>query len=406
MNTNMKPRSPHKSTIEPDMDITQSKPFDELMLDELMLDDLPITTLDSPMETSKTSSRLVSMPYDEERAIPAPISPCPSQGSAGPLPTPSVTSQFVDIESHYLIDPTVLGVGHHGSVRKCIHRQSGKQYAVKSICKTDPSVKIPGLVREISLLKEMKHKSIIQLVDVYEDAEYVHLVTELCRGGELFERIIEKASAPGAGCFSEQESARILFEILKAVQYMQSHNIVHRDLKPENILFETKDEDSPIKIIDMGLARKHYGELGEPPMTSVVGTPYYICPTVLNKSYDKSCDLWSIGVMAYILLVGYPPFNGNDNKEVYASVRKGTYCFPMEDWQHVSISAQNFIVSLLQSNSLQRMTVEQALRHPWLLKNLPRVEELRDAVEVVYDKASKKDSVLFRGLFRPRVKII
>jgi calcium-dependent protein kinase len=400
----MKPRSPHKSNIdEPfDMDIIHSQPFDEIMLDELTT-----TALNSPMETSKTSSRLVSMPYDEERAIPAPISPCPSQGSATPE-APSVTNQYVDIESHYLIDPTVLGVGHHGSVRQCIHRQTGMRYAVKSICKTDPSVKVPGLVREISLLKEMKHKSIIQLVDVYEDADYVHLVTELCHGGELFERIVQKSSAPGTGCFSEQESARILYQILNAVLYMQQHNVVHRDIKPENILFETKDEASHIKIIDFGLARKHYGELGEPPMQTIVGTPYYIAPDVLQKSYDKSCDMWSIGVIAYILLVGYPPFNGNDNKEVYSAVRSGTYCFPMEDWQHISIGAQNFIAALLRKDPLKRMTVEKALRHPWLLKNLPPndIEESRDAVEVVYDRASKKDSVLFRGLFHPRVKII
>lgn len=389
--------------------IIEAKPFDELMQDELMLDKWTRTNLASPMETSKTSSRLVSMPYDEESAIPARISPCPSQAEpADPSPTLSVTGKYADIESHYLIDPTVLGVGHHGSVRQCIHRQTGKQFAVKSINKADPTVKIPGLVREITLLKEMKHNSIIKLVDVFEDTEYVHLVTELCRGGELFERIIQKTNTPGAGCFSEKETARILFEILKAVQYMQSHNIVHRDLKPENILFETESEDSRIKIIDMGLARKHYGELGEPPMTSVVGTPYYISPCCLNKSYDKSCDLWSVGVIAYILLVGYPPFNGNDNKEVYAAVRKGTYSFPEEDWQHVSIGAQNFIVSLLQSNPLQRMTVDQALRHPWLSKNLTRidVDESRDAVEVIYNKATKKESVLFRGLFRPRVKII
>jgi calcium-dependent protein kinase len=377
--------------------IQSSKPFDEIMFDELK-----ITALNSTMETCKT------IPYDEEEAMPAPISPCHSHASAASLPSPSVTNQFVDIESHYIVDPIVLGAGHHGSVRQCIHRQTGKQYAVKSICKSDPSVKIQGLVREISILKEMKHKSIIQLVDVYEDTEYVHLVTELCQGGELFDRIVQKSGAPGDGCFSERETARILFQILKSIRYMHRQNIVHRDIKPENILFESQDEDSPIKIIDFGLARKHYEEL-EPPMSTIVGTPYYIAPDVLQKSYDKSCDLWSVGVIAYILFVGYPPFNGNDNKEVYDAVRRGTYCFPQEDWQHVSISAQNFIVSLLQRDPSQRMTAEQALRHPWLLKNLSRMdimEESRDAIEVVYDRKSKNDSVLFRGLFRPRVKMI
>ena len=392
--------SSHKSNFDDpciNMEIIQnSKPFDEIMLDELK-----ITALSSSTESCKT------MPYDEEEAMPVPISPCLSHASAASLPSPSVTNQFVDIESHYIVDPIVLGTGHHGSVRQCIHRQTGKQYAVKSIRKSDPSVKIQGLVREISILREMKHRSIIQLVDVCEDTEYVHLVTELCQGGELFDRIVQKSSAPGNGCFSEREAARIVFQILKSLKYMQRQNIVHRDIKPENILFETQDEDSPIKIIDFGLARKHHQEL-EPPMRTIVGTPYYIAPDVLQKSYDKSCDLWSIGVIAYILLVGYPPFNGNDNKEVYAAVRRGTYSFPQEDWQHVSINAQSFIVSLLQRDPTKRLTVDQALRHPWLLKNLSRMdlEEPRDAIEVVYDRYSKHDSVLFRGLFRPRVKMM
>jgi serine/threonine protein kinase len=394
----METQASHKSIIEDNHIITQSKPFDEIMFDDIS------TALNCPKEVT----RCLSMPYDEERGITAPVSPCHSQGSdAAPLTTPSITSQFVDIESFYLIDTAVLGVGHQGSVRQCIHRQTGKQYAVKSICKSHSSVKIQGLAREISLLKEMKHRSIIQLVDIYEDEDYVHLVTELCQGGELFERIIQKTEAAGQGCFSEQETARILFQILDSVRYMQKYNIVHRDLKPENILFETKEDDSPIKIIDFGLARQHFTEL-EPPMKTTVGTPYYIAPEVLNKSYDKSCDLWSIGVIAYILLVGYPPFNGGNNTEVYGSVRNGTYSFPYEDWQHISIGAQNFIASLLQMDTSRRMTVEQALRHPWLLKNLPRVakEESRDAVEVVYNRQSKRDSVLFGGMLRPRMKIV
>ena len=384
------------------MNIT-SKSFNELMFDKLTIE-----AVNSPTDL-KISSRLVSMPYDEERGTPraAPVSTCSSQESVATVHHPCVTSQFVDIESHYLIDPTVLGVGHHGSVRQCIHRQTGKQYAVKSVCKLGPNVKIQGLVREIRLLQEMKHKSIIQLVDVYEDVEYVHLVTELCRGGELFEQIVEKSNSSGAGCFSEVESARLLQQILQAVLYMQELNIVHRDLKPENILFTDKNKDS-IKIIDYGLARKHYANLGEPFMQTIAGTPYYIAPEILDKKYDNSCDMWSIGIIAYILLVGYPPFNGNNNNEVYAAVRKGTYSFPEEDWKHVSTEAQNFIVSLLQRDPLRRMTVAQALRHPWLLKNLPmmEVDGSKDAVEVVYRKASRRDAVSFRGLFRPNVKIM
>lgn len=385
------------------MYITQSKPFDEIMFDERTS---ATTATSNCTGTPKTQSRLVSMPYDEERAMPVTISPCSTEGSTTPMFS-CITNNFRDIESDYLVDPTVLGTGHHGSVRQCIHIATGKKYAVKSICKSAPTVHMKGIAREISLLNEMKHRSIIQLVDVYEDEGYVHLITDLCEGSELFNRIVQKSNAPGVGCFSEEEAAKILYQILNAVEYMHQQNVAHRDIKPENILFETNEEDSPIKIIDFGLARKHFGDHGEMPMSTVVGTPYYIAPDVLSKSYDKSCDLWSVGVIAYILLAGYPPFNGHNNKEVYAAVQKGTYYFPREDWKDISVGARDFVVKLMQTDPNQRMKVDQALRHPWLVKHI-HLEESRDAVEVVYDRSSKKDSVLFRGraLFRPRVKIL
>ena len=331
--------------------------------------------------------------YDEELAIAAPVSPCSTQEvTKSSLPTPSVTSKFVNIESYYIIDKAVLGTGQQGIVRRCINRQTGRQYAVKSICKSHPSVIIEFVLREINLLVKMKHKNIVQLLDVYEDEHYVHLVTELCHGGELYERIFQKIQSGEQGCFSEQETARILYQVLDSVRYMQKHNIVHRDLKPENILFETTEHDSPIKIIDFGLARQHFPEL-EPPMTTAVGTPYYNSPQVLKKNYDKSCDLWSIGVIAYILLVGYPPFNGGTSEEVNANVCKGAYRFEEKDWRHISMGAQNFIASLLQMDTSKRMTAEQALRHPWILSHVPltSVIESRDVIEVVHERESERD---------------
>jgi serine/threonine protein kinase len=218
-------------------------------------------------------------------------------------------------------------------------------------------------------------------------------VTELCSGGELFEKIVEKSST-GHGCFSEHEAARILYQILSAVSYMHKHSVVHRDIKPENILFETAEPDSPIKIIDFGLARRHRAERGEPPMSTIVGTPYYISPDVLRKSYDKSSDLWSVGVIAYILLCGYPPFNGASNSEVYSAVQRGLYYFPSADWKHVSSSARDFVVRLLQTDPRRRMSAEQAMGHPWITHHLHSHQEMDIAndntegssfVEVVLD---------------------
>mmetsp|Transcript_34205 Transcript_34205/g.60150 ORF Transcript_34205/g.60150 Transcript_34205/m.60150 type:complete len:403 (-) Transcript_34205:113-1321(-) len=343
----------------------------------------------------KCTSRMVSAHYDEQIPASVTVSPWASEEPAASATATSITGKFSNIEYKYHIDPRVLGTGHHGTVRECIDRATCQRYAVKSIRKSNPAVKPGSLAREIMLLREMKHRSIVQLVDVYEEADYVHLVTDLCTGGELFDKIVEKSSNSdnGAVCFAEEEAARIMQQILTAVSSMHKRGIVHRDIKPENILFETTDEDSSVKIIDFGLSRKYYGSIGEPPMSTIVGTPYYIAPEVLRKRYDKSCDLWSAGVIAYILLCGYPPFNGDTNKQTHKSVLRGRYCFPAEDWKGVSREAMDFIHRMLQMDPRKRMTAEQALRHPWIVKHantdMMMTEEDREdnsSIEVVYNE--------------------
>ena len=226
--------------------------------------------------TVRNISRVVSAYDDEQTALPAAaptmVAPCVSDGSSADT---SITGQLSNIEYDYHIDASVIGTGHHGSVRKCVDRLTGQRRAVKSICKRDPAVQPGGLAREILLLQEMKHENIVRLVDVYEDADYVHLVTDLCTGGELFDKICERSSTgcDGALCFSEVEAARTIYQILKAVSYMHDRGMVHRDLKPENVLFETTADDAPVKLIDFGLSRKHDADQ-EPPMSTVVGTPY------------------------------------------------------------------------------------------------------------------------------------
>lgn len=304
--------------------------------------------------------------------IASPVSVCTSEESSciAAAETMSITGKYSDIEIKYFVDPRVLGQGYHGSVRECIDRATGQRFAVKSIRKNDSAVNMGSLAREIMLLQKMKHHSTVQLVDVYEDTEYLHIITDLCEGGELFDKIIEKSSISESkdACFSESEAAKVMYQILTAVSYMHRNDIVHRDIKPENILFESKDKDSPIKVIDFGLSRQYF-EGQEPPMNKIVGTPYYIAPEVLRKKYGKSCDLWSVGVIAYILLAGYPPFNGRNNAETHKSVLRGQYSFDSREWSGVSREAQDFIRRLLQKNPRKRMTVEQALNHPWIARH-------------------------------------
>ena len=274
-----------------------------------------------------------------------------------------------------LSSPTIIG-----SVRACVNRTTGQRFAVKSISKSDPNVKPGGLAREITLLQEMEHENIIQLVDIFEDSEYVHLVTDICLGGELFDKVVEKSAEDnGCPCFREEEASRIIHQVLKSVDYMHKKNVAHRDIKPENILFETTDQDSPIRIIDFGLSRKHHSKKNTP-MSTIVGTPYYIAPEVLKKSYDKRCDLWSVGVIAYIILCGYPPFNGRCNDETHASVQRGKYYFPIEEWKDISNEAMDFIHRMLQMDPRRRMSAKEAMNHPWILKHNTNTSASNDDV--------------------------
>lgn len=345
------------------MDITKTKDLEGSDMDMAR-----VVSHHSGMQAGDASADAPGSP------LAAPVSPCTTdecsrqQHPHQPAHGDSITGRYSNIEHSYHIDPRVLGTGHHGSVRKCQDLRTGKRYAVKSIQKSQRSVKPAGLRREISLLHEMRHGGIIGLRDAFEDSQYIHIVTELCEGGELFDQIVERATDESSpGCFDEVQAARILFQILKAVQYLHDRNIVHRDLKPENILFDAKDGAS-VKLIDFGLARRHDGR-HEGPMRTVVGTPYYIAPEVLKKKYDRSCDLWSVGVIAYILLAGYPPFNGKNNADTHRAVSRGRYRFASEDWKHTTSESRDFVRRLLQTDPARRMTVDEALAHPWIIRH-------------------------------------
>jgi len=283
-----------------------------------------------------------------------------------PPESPLITGVISDVKTKFHINPKELGHGHYGVVRKCMNRETKEWYAIKSIRKSKVG-KIELLKREIAILKEMDHPNIIKLYEVHEDTKYLHLITELCTGGELFDRIIAKTETE-EGHFSERDASKIVFSILKAIEYCHdAKNICHRDLKPENFLFYTAEEGSPIKIIDFGLSRNELPDSGI--MQTKVGTPYYVAPEVLRREYTKSCDIWSIGVITYILLCGYPPFYGDNDAQIFKSVRAGVFDFPSPDWDDISAEAKGFICALLKKDSKERMTAAQALKHPWFRRS-------------------------------------
>jgi len=276
-----------------------------------------------------------------------------SKQAKKPLSQLVLPDAIVNVRAVYSIDKKELGRGHFGIVRKCTHRQSKQDFAVKTIRKD--KVGSPKFLKlEIDILKELKHPHIIELVDVFEDEKYVHLVTELCTGGELFHRIIEAAKNPNktSPCFTEPAAARVLRDSLDAIAYCHARGIVHRDLKPENFLLTTKEGDAIIKIIDFGLSKKNQGV--DDVMHANVGTPYYVAPEVLSRHYTKACDVWSLGVIAYIMLCGYPPFYGNDENHIFAAVKAGKFKFHSPEWDHISEDAKTFIRALLQLDPKKR----------------------------------------------------
>lgn len=198
-----------------------------------------------------------------------------SSSTASTVFTPScpVTGVQSDLFAHYRVMTSVIGSGKYGHVRECFSRSSGRSFAVKTIDKSKVS-HLDRLKQEIVNLSSVDHGNIIKMVDCFEDATYLHIVTEKATGKELFEKIIENRS--NTGCFSEAKAARIIRSLLEAVGHLHSMDLVHRDIKPENILFAHSGEDSDIKLIDFGLSRTHRST--DAPMANPVGTSYYMAP--------------------------------------------------------------------------------------------------------------------------------
>jgi len=264
----------------------------------------------------------------------------------------------------YALEESKLGCGTYGTVSKGTHRSTGVARAVKTISK-GLMKNIEQFKQEISIMKAVDHPNVIKLFETFEDRRNIYLVMELAIGGELFDHIIE------AGHFTEATAAIIVQQILRAIYYMHENGISHRDLKPENFLFLTKDkiDKNVLKIIDFGLSCRFEGNQT---LSTRAGTPYYVAPQVLSGKYDRMCDLWSIGVIMYVLLCGYPPFSGRTDQEVLARVKQGSFSFEAKDWRHISEDAKSLIRGLLQMDPMKRTTADQALNHDWIKHKAPK----------------------------------
>lgn len=249
--------------------------------------------------------------------------------------------------------------GGFSVVKEATDKSTGIKYACKIIEKSAAEEELNLLQREIDIMSKLKHKNIIQLIEVFEDNEYLNLILELVTGGELFDQIVQR------GSYSERDAANIVKQILEAVMYMHSNGIAHRDLKPENLLCSGPANEN-IKVTDFGLSK----DFGEGTLQTSCGTPDYVAPEVLRgAAYDNSVDIWSIGVITYILLCGFPPFYGNTDQEIFEKILKAEYDFPSPDWDAISDDAKQFIKQILVLENNKRPTAQECLQHPWMLSN-------------------------------------
>merc|ERR1739846_312412 len=233
----------------------------------------------------------------------------------------------------------------------------GDLHAIKVIDKKALKGKEDSLENEIKVLRRLDHPNVVKLLEAYESKSYVYLVMELVTGGELFDRIVEK------GSYTEKDAADLIKQVLSAVNYMHESGVVHRDLKPENLLYHSPEEESKIMISDFGLSKMEESGI----MATACGTPGYVAPEVLaQKPYGKEVDVWSIGVISYILLCGYPPFYDENDANLFAQILKGEFEFDSPYWDDISEEAKDFIRSLMCVNVDHRLTCEAALDHCWI----------------------------------------
>jgi serine/threonine protein kinase len=242
------------------------------------------------------------------------------------------------------------------------HKATGQRVAVKVKVKADMSeTDKEELTYELQVLHSLDHPHIIKLYELYDESDKVYIVNELVEGGELFDRIVARSK------YSEKDARDIVRTLMETLLYMHEIGIVHRDLKPENLLLCSENDDTNVKIADFGFAKK-ISELKE--KETPLGTLSYVAPEILQrKKYEAQPDIWSMGVIVYVLLVGYPPFYDKNEKKLQSKIRNGRYHFHEEYWKNKSPEAIDMIKKMLTVDHHERWTARQLLQHPWIVKD-------------------------------------
>lgn len=259
-----------------------------------------------------------------------------------------------------------LGKGAYSEVFLAKQKQTGLTRCIKVTRKRNLTVTSEDAIfDEVKILKELDHPNIMKIYEYYQDSQNIYIVSEYLSGGELFDRIVASKH------FNERTAASLMEQVLSAVSYLHKHNVIHRDLKPENMVFESPDPEANLNIIDFGTSKKvNFNEK----LKAKLGTAYYIAPEVLKNNYDLKCDIWSCGVILYVFLCGYPPFNAKSDEEIFKRILKGQFTFPPEEWSTVSNEAKDLVTKMLTFEPSKRPFADDLLKHPWFSlahKNAP-----------------------------------
>ncbi|CAL0302142.1 unnamed protein product [Lupinus luteus] len=306
-----------------------------------------------------TNPPSTSKPPSSASHPPSSASHPPSTQSRTAAIGPVLGRPMEDVRATYSLGKE-LGRGQFGITHLCTNKATGQQFACKTIAKRKLVHKedIEDVRREVQIMHHLTGQpNIVELKGAYEDKQSVHLVMELCAGGELFDRIIAK------GHYTERAAASLLRTIVQIVHTFHSMGVIHRDLKPENFLLLSKDENAPLKATDFGLSVFYkQGEM----FKDIVGSAYYIAPEVLKRRYGPEVDIWSVGVMLYILLCGVPPFWADSEHGIFNAILRGHIDFTSDPWPSISEPARDLVSKMLNSDPKQRLTAYEVLNHPWI----------------------------------------
>jgi len=323
--------------------------------------------------------------YGEQESKRPPVSQNEEEDICIPIIVKNKPHQKKGIQAKYHITPKVLGAGGFGKVFK-INSLADPNivFASKMIYKRDKNVDIEEVKQEIDILKTLDHPNIIKYIDTFEDQKYIYIISELCPGGELFTQISEVMNQKGH--YSESEAAGAIKTILKAVNYIHSKKIAHRDIKPENIMI---GDDGHLKLIDFGLSE----QMNDQKLIGKCGSPYYVAPEVLKGEYGLGWDIWSVGIILFLLLSGYIPFNGETTKKILNKVKTGNIVYDKKKWAKISEDGQDLVKNMLQTDWEKRFTAKQCLEHKWF----KTVQKNKDKSEDMMDKSILENIKRYKG---------